>query len=74
MRDGVALARMNIPGVVLVTEKFWPQGEFVARSIGMPDVPMVKLPHPVAGSGTDAMERVAADIVGHVISRLASTS
>ena len=51
MRDGVNLAKLGIPAVALVTSEFWPQGDFVAQSLGMPDVPRVQLPHPIAGIG-----------------------
>ncbi len=57
------LARRGVPAIALVTEKFWSQGDFVARSVGLPDVPRVRLPHPVAGSGDDNMTRVATGIV-----------
>jgi len=53
--------------VALVTEEFWTQGDFVARSVGLPDVPRVRLPHPVAGSGSDNMDRVAHEIVPAVL-------
>ena len=59
MRDGISFARRGIPAVALVTETFWPQGDFVSRSAGMPDLPRIKLPHPVAGTGFAAMQRVA---------------
>jgi hypothetical protein len=42
-----------------VTEQFWMQGDSVARSAGMPDIPRLRLPHPVAGTGHDAMGQVA---------------
>ncbi len=45
-----------------MTEKFWPQGDFVARSEGMVDLPRIMLPHPVAGSGRDNMAKVAIEI------------
>ena len=61
---------MDIPAVALVTEAFWPQGDFVAESLGMPDLPRIKLPHPVAGSGEANMRLVAADIAGQVINAL----
>ncbi len=47
--------------VALVTEPFWRQGDLIALSNGMPDVPRLCLPHPVAGSGTEAMARLADD-------------
>ncbi len=62
MRDGVEAARQGIPAVSLVTEKFWPQGDFVAMSEGMTGLPRIKLPHPVAGSGQEHMAKVAVEI------------
>ena len=70
MRDGVKLARRGVPAVALVTEKFWSQGDFVARSVGMPDVPRARLPHPIAGSGADNMARVAAQVAPDIVSLL----
>ncbi len=68
MRDGINLANLGIPAVALVTEEFWSQGDFVARSLGMPGVPRIKLPHPVAGTGVAAMREVAESIAPLVIS------
>lgn len=62
MRDSILAARQGLPAVALVTTEFWPQGDFVSHSNGMPDVPRIQLPHPVAGSGEDNMGRVADDI------------
>lgn len=73
MRDGIALARAGLPAVALVTEDFWPQGDFVARSFGMPEIPRLRLPHPVAGSGKVAMRRVAGEIAPQLIELLAGT-
>ena len=70
MRDGVNIAKLGIPAVALVTEEFWPQGDFVAESLGMPDVPRVRLPHPVAGTGAVNMKKVAAEIAPAVIKAL----
>ncbi len=72
MRDGISIAKLGIPSVALVTEDFWPQGDFVAESLGMPDAPRLKLPHPVAGTGDANLERVASEIVGEVVERLAA--
>ena len=70
MRDGIAIAQLGIPSVALVTEKFWPQGDFVANSLGMPDAPRVRLPHPVAGTGEANLERVADAIAPAIIEAL----
>ena len=71
MRDGINLARLGIPAVALVTEDFWPQGDFIARSLGMPDIPRVRLPHPVAGTGKANLRKVAEEIAPRVLAALA---
>jgi hypothetical protein len=70
VRDAISFARLNIPAVAIVSEAFWAQGDFVARSIGMPDVPRVQIPHPVSGSGRENMQRVADDISNKLIGAL----
>jgi len=74
VRDGINIAKLGIPAVALVTEEFWPQGDFVAESLGMPDVPRIKLPHPIAGSGKANMQKVAADFALQVIKALETAS
>lgn len=56
--------------VALVTDVFWEQGEVIARSNGMPDVPRVRLPHPVSGSGAEAMARLADELAPRLIAVL----
>jgi hypothetical protein len=73
VRDGVKLARRGIPAVALVTEKFWPQGDFVARSVGMPDIPRARLPHPVAGTGEGNMAAVALMVAPRIIALLSGS-
>ncbi len=70
MRDGIALAKRGIPALAFVTGDFWPQGDFVAAASGMPGIPRVRLPHPVAGSGKAALAALALEIRDEVIARL----
>jgi hypothetical protein len=70
VRDGIQLARRKIPTTCLLTEKFAKQGEFTSRAAGMPDIPKVILPHPVAGSGIENIRRVAEEIFDRVRSSL----
>ena len=72
MRDGINIARLGVPAVALVTEDFWAQGDFVAQSLGMPDVPRVRLPHPIAGTGEARMTEVAELFVNEIVDRLAA--
>ncbi|MAI52797.1 MAG: hypothetical protein CMP96_00415 [Gammaproteobacteria bacterium] len=70
MRDGIAIATKGLPAVALVTEAFWPQGDFVAESFGMPDIPRLKLPHPVAGTGQQKMREIADALVKQMLGAL----
>ena len=72
MRDGIEIAKMGIPSVSLVTEEFWTQGDFVANSLGMPDAPRVKLPHPVAGTGKVNLRKIAETVAPKVLEALES--
>jgi len=72
VRDGINIARLGIPVVALVTEDFWPQGDFIANSMGMPDIPRVRLPHPVAGTGAANLRKVAEEIAPKVFAALAA--
>ncbi len=74
MRDGIAAARLGVPAVALVTDDFWPQGDFVAQSLGMPDVPRVRLPHPVAGTGAANLKQVAEAVADAIIDALEGRS
>ena len=53
--------------VSLITDDFWGQGNFVAKSLGMPDIPRVKLPHPVAGLGEVKIEAIADRVVDTIL-------
>ena len=64
------MARRDIPTVALVTDEFWAQGDFIAASFGMPDIPRVQLPHPVAGTGTDSHRLVAEKIAAELVAAL----
>ena len=70
MRDGINIARKGTPAVALVTEEFWPQGDFVAAAAGMPTLPRIELPHPVAGTGSAAMTAEADRIADQILSLL----
>ena len=72
--DAIAIARRGRPVAALITERFWAQSALVARSAGMPDVPRVSLPYPIAGTGAAVIERTALDAVPAVLEALGLTS
>jgi len=67
VRDGYNIAKRGMPVVSLITEDFWGQGTFVAKSLGMPDIPRVKLPHPVAGLGEIKIAAIANSVVETIL-------
>jgi hypothetical protein len=68
VRDAVNLARAGVPAAALISEKFWDAGVFNARSVGMPGVPRVRLPHPVAGTGQTRMAQIAKELCDDLLS------
>lgn len=66
-RDAVNLARAGLPVCTLISEKFYETSGFIARSVGMPGVPRVRLPHPVAGTGSARIREIADGAVGAII-------
>ncbi len=59
VRDAIDIARRQVRACAVITDAFWAQSALVAQSAGMPDVPRVRVPYPLAGSG-DATIRSAA--------------
>jgi hypothetical protein len=59
VRDGIAAASRGLPAVALVTEKFWEQAAFVARSSGIADLPRLRLPYPIAGQRREVITGIA---------------
>jgi hypothetical protein len=66
VRDAAALARLGIPACALVTDKFLQPASFVARAAGMPALPRIRLPHPVAGTGPDRIAEIAEGAVAGI--------
>jgi len=71
VRDGIFAARAGLPAVAILTTEFVVQGDFVARAVGMPDIPRAVIEHPCAGSGRDNLERVARDLAPRLLTALA---
>ncbi len=63
MRDGINFARRQFPAIALITSDFRNQGNFIASAAGMPEAPRIVLPHPIAGSGGENMQRIADQLV-----------
>jgi hypothetical protein len=56
--------------VALVTDKFWTQGAYVAKVAGLPEIPRVQLPHPIAGRTAPEMQVIADEVSGAIVEAL----
>jgi hypothetical protein len=70
VHDGVQLARGGVPVVVLVTARFREEATFLASALGLPDLPFVVLPHPVAGNEAAFHRALAGAIAPMVLNAL----
>ena len=69
-QDGAALARAGKPVAILVTKRFREEALFLARALGLPALPFVFLPHPVAGEDADVHRALAEAIAPWVLAAL----
>lgn len=70
MLDAVNLERLGIPTVTVVTEPFTVAADSVARSLGMPDVPRVVIPHDYLSEDTDAIAKKLEPLLDEILDRL----
>ena len=70
MLDAVNLERLGIPTVTVVTEPFTVAADTVARSLGLPDVPRVVIPHDYLSEDTDAVAKKLEPLLEEIVDRL----
>ena len=70
MLDAVNLERLGIPTVTVVTEPFTVAADTVARSLGMPDVPRVVIPHDYLSEDTDVIAKKLEPLMEEILDRL----
>ena len=70
MLDAVNLERLGIPTVTVVTEPFTVAADTVARSLGMPDVPRVVIPHDYLSEDADAIAKKLEPLLEEILDRL----
>lgn len=70
MLDAVNLERLGIPTVTVVTEPFTVAADTVARSLGMPDIPRVVVPHDYLSEDTDAIAKKLEPLLEEILDRL----
>ena len=55
-----------MPSTVIITEPFVDLVAQYAASLGMPDYPVVALPHPVSSKDDDTLRRLASGVAADV--------
>ena len=70
MLDAVNLERLGIPTVTVVTEPFTVAADTVARSLGLPNVPRVVIPHDYLSEDTDAIAKKLEPLLEEIVNRL----
>lgn len=70
VQDAVQLARAGVPVVALITTRFADEARFLARALGLPGIPFVFLPHPVAGRDAEFHRALAGHIAPAVVAAL----
>jgi hypothetical protein len=56
-----------VPTVVVCSDEFGPLGRAEARALGLPGLPLVPIPHPLADNRADLVAAKAAGIVDEVV-------
>lgn len=51
VRDAIAFAKRGIPSVMLVCDVFWEYSGWMGTALGMSELPKVRLPFPISGTG-----------------------
>ena len=69
-RDAIAFAAHAVPSVMLVCEVFWEYSAWIGEALGMQQLPKVRLPFPIAGTGDEAQRACAARIAPEIVRAL----
>lgn len=59
-----------MPTVVVSSDEFGPLGRAEAQALGLPGLPLVAVPHPLADNRSDLVEAKAAGVVDEVVAAL----
>ena len=70
MLDAVNLERLGIPTITVVTKPFAIAADTVARSLGMPDVPRVVIPHDYLSEDNNAISKRLEPLLDEIVDRL----
>jgi len=67
VHDAVKLEQIGVPAAVLCTAPFQAEGEAQARALGLTEVRLVPVTHPVSTLSADALAARAAEALPRVV-------
>jgi hypothetical protein len=70
IRDAVELEFMGVPTAVIVSEWFEPLGHMEADSLGLPDMPLLVVPHPIANRPAEELIEIGRRLADRAIAGL----
>lgn len=70
VHDALALERLGVPAVAIVTEPFKPLAESLAVSLGTPAARIVSIPHPLYGIDDEALAGRADGVLDELVAVL----
>lgn len=70
MSDSVAIERMGIPSVTVVTEPFEAAALATAAALGMPDLPLVVIPHDYLSESEAEIQMKVGGVIGEILAAL----
>ena len=66
MHDAIQLERLGVPSTVIITEPFSGLVAQFAATLGMPEYPVIALPHPVSSRDDDTLRLLATQVAADV--------
>lgn len=70
----MALERRNVPTATFLTDAFASYGRGLAKMQGMPELPTIVIPHPIAGRPTDELREKVRAVYNQVLAALTRRS
>ncbi len=68
MHDGIHLDRAGIPAATICTDHFVNTSEATATVWGVPEYPVIYMPHPLSALNDDAIQAQAQQLVAQAVS------
>ena len=67
MHDGIHLDRAGIPAATICTDHFVNTGQATATVWGVPEYPVIYMPHPLSALSDEEVQAEAQKLVGQVV-------